>query len=209
VLEKALIDEPDNSRYVFYLAQSYRDSKDPEMAIRYYRRRAEMGGWIDEVWYSLYQIPQLEAQLNRPWPEVMASYLAAYQIQPARAEPIFRIAMHYQSVKDFQTAKGFFEWALRIPRPGPTSLFVNRAMYDYLLELEYAVCCFYTGHHAEAIAVNDRLLARGTLPQNLVDRVIKNRQFSVNAIAGSVRTTTSDLSARTLTTAAPVPSPVT
>ena len=36
VLEEALRDEPDNSRYVFYLAQSYRDAGLPDAAFRRY-----------------------------------------------------------------------------------------------------------------------------------------------------------------------------
>jgi glycosyltransferase involved in cell wall biosynthesis len=185
VLEKALLDEPDNSRYVFYLAQSYRDAQDLELSLRQYRRRTTMGGWRDEVWYSLYQIAHLEARLNKPWPEVMASYLAAYQFLPDRAEPLYQIAMHYQSTKEFHTAKGCFEWATKVAAPGPTGLFVERAMYDYLLELEHAVCCYYTGAHAQAIAINDRLLARGTLPEPLADQVRKNRQFSLDALGAS------------------------
>lgn len=185
VLEKALLDEPDNARYVFYLAQSYRDAGDPELALRHYRRRAAMEGWRDEAWYSLYQIAQLETRLNRPWPEVLAAHLAAVQYDPNRAEPLFRIAMHYQSAREFHAARGFFEWALKTPRPGPTALFVDRAIYDYLLDLEYAVCCYHVGDHAGAIAVNNRLLARGTLPPHLVDRVVKNRQFSLDALAAA------------------------
>jgi hypothetical protein len=95
--------------------------------------------------------------------------------------------MHYQSTKEFHAARGFFEWARKVPRPGPTRLFVDRAIYEYLLDLEYAVCLYYACDHAEAIAVNDRLLARETLPAHLVDRVIKNRQFSIDALAAANR----------------------
>ena len=55
-------------------------------------------------------------------------------------------------------------------------------MYDYLLELEFAVCCYYTGHHAEAISVNQRLLKREVLPPALCEQVVKNHQFSVDAM---------------------------
>ncbi len=183
ILEKALLDEPDNPRYVFYLAQSYHDAQDLELSLRHYRRRAAMGGWRDEAWFSLYRIAKISEQLNRPWPEVMASYLAAFQYMPSRAEPLYWIAMHYQHAKEFCVAKGFFEWAMAISAPAPTALFVERPVYDYLLELEYAVCCYWVGAHAEAMAINDHLLARETLPATLVERVTANRQFSQDILA--------------------------
>ena len=44
VLRRALIDEPDNARYAFYLAQSLRDAGKPAEAITAYERRVAMGG---------------------------------------------------------------------------------------------------------------------------------------------------------------------
>ena len=67
-----------------------------------------MGGWREEVWYSHYQVALLLDQLGKPWPEAMAAHLAAYEYQSDRAEPLYSIAMHYQSVRDFQTARLFF-----------------------------------------------------------------------------------------------------
>src|SRR5277367_3008716 len=96
VLERALIAEPDNARYVFYLAQSYRDAGDKELAVRHYRRRVDMAGWSEEVWYSLYQIAILYERMEKPWPEVMQAYLAAYEYKPDRAGPLYHIGMHFQ-----------------------------------------------------------------------------------------------------------------
>jgi len=63
LLERALPDEPQNARYSFYLAQSYRDAGQLDRARDAYRRRAAMGGWDEEVWYSLYEIGSLAARL--------------------------------------------------------------------------------------------------------------------------------------------------
>lgn len=185
VLERALIDEPDNARHVFYLAQSYRDAGDPELALRYYRRRAEMGDWREEAWYSLYQAAAMLERLGKPWPEVLAAYLAAFESDPNRAEPLYWIGRHYQAAREFHTAQLFFARGLRVPAPRADRLFVDREIHDYLLRLEYAVTCYYTGDHAEAIAANDQLLRGGTLPADLVDRVRQNRQFSIEAMGPS------------------------
>src|SRR5579863_1826124 len=56
-LEKALATETDPfliSRYTFYLAQSYRDCNEKELALKNYLKRAEAGYWIEEVFESLY-----------------------------------------------------------------------------------------------------------------------------------------------------------
>ncbi len=182
LLEKALLDEPDHPRYTFYLAQSYRDANLPDLALRAYRQRLTMGGWADEVWYSLYQIALMEERLGKPWPEVLAAHLAAFEHSPDRAEPLYLIAMHYQAAREFHTAQIFFRRALAIPAPEPTRLFVWRTLHDYAIELEYAVSLYYTGGHPEAIALSQRLLDRGMLPPNLARQVAINRQLSLDAL---------------------------
>lgn len=48
--------EPDNTRYMFYLAQSYFDSQQWEKAIEWYAKRADSGGWPEEIYYSRLRI---------------------------------------------------------------------------------------------------------------------------------------------------------
>ncbi|MGH2345278.1 MAG: tetratricopeptide repeat-containing glycosyltransferase [Chloroflexota bacterium] len=185
VLEKALLDEPGNARYVFYLAQTYRDAGDPELAIRYYKRRVEMGEWAEEVWYSLYQIAAIKERMGKAWDEVLQDYLAAYQYRADRAEPLYRIGMHYQAKREFHLAYLFLGRAMQLPIPTGNRLFIEQAAYDYLIPLEFAVACYWLGYHAEAIATNNRLLNHGALPPHLVETVTKNLQFSLETPARS------------------------
>jgi hypothetical protein len=64
LLEAALRENPGNTRNVFYLAQSYRDASNLIRARETYERRAAMGGWEEEVWYSLYQVAVLTERLQ-------------------------------------------------------------------------------------------------------------------------------------------------
>lgn len=182
ILEKALLDDPGNSRYVFYLAQSYRDAGDLEPALRHYKRRIEMGGWPEEIWYSMYQVAQIRERLQHPWAEVMESYLAAFQYHPDRAGPLYRIAMHYQASREYNISHLYLSRAIRVPRPAPNRLFVEQTIYDFHLLLEYAVACYYVGQHTEAINVNNALLRSSLLPPHMMDQVICNRRFSVDAV---------------------------
>jgi glycosyltransferase involved in cell wall biosynthesis len=52
LLEEALMHDPNDARSVFYLAQSYKDRGDFAKAAELYERRAEMGGFDEEVFYS-------------------------------------------------------------------------------------------------------------------------------------------------------------
>jgi glycosyltransferase involved in cell wall biosynthesis len=65
IFEKELITKPDlepglKSRYQFYLAQSYRDAQMYDRSIEAYEKRAEMGGWHEEVYISLYMIAKMK-----------------------------------------------------------------------------------------------------------------------------------------------------
>lgn len=182
LLERALIDDPQNTRYVFYLAQSYRDAGDLELALRHYKRRVEMGGWPEEVWYSLYQTAQIRERMGASWPEVLDGYLTAWQYLPDRAGPLYRIGMYYQRKGEHHTAHLFFSRAMKIAPPGPNRLFVEQALYDHQLPIEYAVACFYVGAHAEAVETNNRLLRSGLLPPHAIEQVVGNRRFSLNAL---------------------------
>jgi glycosyltransferase involved in cell wall biosynthesis len=180
LLERALADEPGNTRHAFYLAQSYRDAGELDKAIAAYRRRAAMGGWREEVWYALYQVAVLLERRGAARSAVVEAYLGAYAALPERAEPLYRIGMAYQERGEHALAHLFLARAARLPRPEPRALFVERAIYELQLPIEYAVACHFVGELGEAVAVNNRLL-RAALPAHLVDHVIRNRRFSLDA----------------------------
>ncbi|WP_160113308.1 glycosyltransferase [Aequorivita antarctica] len=182
ILEEALKDEPENSRYRFYLAQSYRDAKEFELAIVNYQQRVDAGGWNEEVWYSMYQIAQLKKQLARPWPEVLDAYLKAHQFKPDRAGPLYQIGIYYQARRDFHNAFLFLRQAMEIKYPKNDRLFIEKMLYDYLIPVEFAVCAYYVGRQQEAIQTNNDLLKSKSLPPELIERVISNRRYSLEVL---------------------------
>src|SRR5262245_59134204 len=141
-----------------------------------------MGGWPEEVWYSLYQVAMLQELREQPWPEVMDAYLAAWKMKPDRAGPLYRIGMHYQTRSEYPLSHLFFARAMTIATPGHDRLFVEQALYAYLLPIQYAVACYYVGDHAGAIATNNRLLRSRKLPAHAIDQVVRNRRFSLDAL---------------------------
>ncbi|HEY0686558.1 MAG TPA: glycosyltransferase [Steroidobacter sp.] len=180
-LEQALRVDPDNPRTVFYLAQSYRDAGNFRQALDWYNRRIAMGGWRDEVWFSLYQIARIRQRLGGSAAEVERAYLAAVEFDPQRAEPLYALGAMYQATAEYARALSFFARAARIGRPPGDRLFIDTPVYDYKAAVDLAVAYHRVGDFDRAIDVSNRLLRRNELPADIVQRVLTNRRFSLAA----------------------------
>jgi glycosyltransferase involved in cell wall biosynthesis len=181
ILEQALLDEPDNHRYVFYLAQSYKAAGAYNAALEQYQRRVGMGGDPEEVWYALYQIGLMRLLLDEPWEKALSALLEAYANRPTRAEPLYRIIVYYREQKAYPVAALFAQRAMNIAQP-EGGLFVEKALYDYLIRFEYAICCYWAGHHTTAIRMNNQILATPGVSPEIFDQAITNRRYSLAAL---------------------------
>jgi glycosyltransferase involved in cell wall biosynthesis len=183
VLEKALIDEPNNTRYQFYLGQSYFDSHQWEKAIVAYKKRAEMGGWEEEVYYSLYRVAVARAMLDRPWPEILASFLDAYNYRPTRAEPLVHIAQVLrQKYNQPAAAFVFARQAAEIPYPQNEILFVPDIVYNFHALDEVGAVAYYAGRPEVGYLACKKLLEGGNVPENELPRIQENFKQYKNII---------------------------
>jgi glycosyltransferase involved in cell wall biosynthesis len=137
-LLEALKGEPDNTRYVFYLAQSYRDAGQYALACQSYARRAAMGGWDEEAWYSLYQCACLAELLGEPRAQVVDAYLQAYEFRPGRRESLVALATYLRGLGQWNLAYMFARRASEIPLP-PDRLFVDITHYRWRATDELAL----------------------------------------------------------------------
>jgi glycosyltransferase involved in cell wall biosynthesis len=173
---------PDDARSVFYLAQSYFDLGDLVNARKWYARRAEMGGWDEEVYYSKYRLAESMERLDEPWPDVQDAYLKAWDFRPTRAEPLHAIARHLRIAGHPRLGYFFAERAAQIPIPEQDILIVRADVYTWQIRDEQAICAFYIGKQAEAFMLNRRLLASADVPEDDRQRIAGNRDFSVPAM---------------------------
>lgn len=175
LLEKALIDEPENTRYQFYLAQSYFDSQQWEKSADAYKKRAEMGGWVEEVYYSLYRLAICRAMMDKPWPEIQASFLDAYNYRPIRAEPLVHISQVLrQKYNQPAAAFVFARMAAEIPLPEGEILFVPDAIYRFVALDEVGATAFAAGRPEIGYLACKKLLDENRLPQSEIERVQNN-----------------------------------
>jgi glycosyltransferase involved in cell wall biosynthesis len=175
VLEKAIVDEPDNARYVFYLAQSYRDANLDLKAIEYYEKRAKMGGWLEEVFVSLIEIGKAKERLGFPIFEVEKAYLEATYAAPHRAEASYQLARLFRSKDSFNKSYCYAKESLKIIKP-KEGLFLDEACYAYKRLDELSVSAYYLQHYKEGIAACEEIL-KLNIPPGERDRIEKNYQF--------------------------------
>jgi glycosyltransferase involved in cell wall biosynthesis len=142
LLTKALKTEPDNVRYWFYLAQSYRDAGQTRKAAEAYSKRAEMGGWDEEAWTARLEEARCLRKLGDEGGFVRAS-LAAFQKRPQRAEPIYDLAKFYREKGMNDASLLFSEAGLAIKRPGEDILFLEDFVYTAGLQEEFSIAANY------------------------------------------------------------------
>lgn len=173
ILEEALKDDPNNTRNVFYLAQSYRDAQDFEPALKNYTRRVAMGGWDQEVFWSMFQQAILQEALKLPNDKVIDGYYKAFHYRPTRAEPLYRLASYYRQNNNFAAAYLTANTGLKVPLPHDI-LFVENWVYEYGLLFELSISAYYVGKYEEAQVANQILLKNQKLPKEIRDQVEKN-----------------------------------
>lgn len=174
LLEQQLVEAPDDPRTVFYLAQTTRELGDLRRAEDLYRRRVELGGWDEEVFYAALMRGTLAA--DRDWRTGRDLLADAWERRPWRSEPLYEIATRARSRGDFEAADWATEVGIQIVQPDDL-LFVHRWVYDWGMRLERAVVCARLGRLDEASRLTDELLARQGLPSHVSAAVAWNRSW--------------------------------
>jgi glycosyltransferase involved in cell wall biosynthesis len=141
LLLAALKKEPTNGRYMYYLAQSFRDKGEPQSAANWYKKRMNAGGWDEEAWSARVNYAHCLKALNDE-DGFIRELLAAYNFRPSRAESLYDLAKHYRDKTQQNTSLLFSVEGMKIPRPADV-LFVTDHVYTTGLREEFAICAFY------------------------------------------------------------------
>jgi len=191
IFEKALLTTPKEElpidlerRYVFYMAQSYRDAGMHERSIESYQRRIDLGGWPEEVYISKYWIARQKQNLERPDEEIIDAYLKAWEYRPNRLESLYHLIKFLGSRKRYALAFAFSAIGMKT---GPCTdiLFVEDDIWKWRMPDEYSVLAYYNGNAEEAMKVTNILISSPVfqkIPKNEQDRIMKNVGFYQKAI---------------------------
>ena len=168
LLSQAVIDEPNNDRYVFYLAQTYRDLGDHDNAIEWYKKRTQMTGWHEEIWYSMFMIGRIYLLNKNDESEGEEWLLKAHRLNPKRAEPTYYLTKYFREKNKPQKAIIYCNLGCNLPIPD-LMLFIEKPIYDFLFHLELTILMYYTNSDLEAgLTQSMNYLLKHTEHANLV-----------------------------------------
>jgi glycosyltransferase involved in cell wall biosynthesis len=116
ILTRELEKNPNDSRLVYFLANTYYEMRNYEKANEFYEKRSRLEPLkSEEVYLSWYMLGVIAERMNRP---AVPYYKQAYEIDNERAEPLFAISVIYYRDKKYERAYEMLRNAsqFRIPR---------------------------------------------------------------------------------------------
>jgi hypothetical protein len=148
LLEAAVAHEPEDTRAVFYLAETYLWLGRYDGAEATFRRRIELGGWAEEIYESKAALARVAAARGAPWSEVQARWLDAHAFAPHRAEPLYAVALHYDALGQHALTFLFARRGAELPLPVGDTLFVDEEVYTWKLADLVGTSAYWIGEHA-------------------------------------------------------------
>lgn len=180
LLRADLKERPHDARALFYLANSYKNTRNWKAAIEAYRKRISEGGWVEEVFISFLEMGRCYQQLEQDT-RAVAAWLDGAQVHPRRIETLFAAVQLFRAKGKYHLAAGFHDWARRVLADNAAAgvdpeefLFFERDVYTYKLDFEQILFSFYVGR-ADIPGAVYSVLARG-LPVE-VDNALQNAKF--------------------------------
>jgi len=144
-----------------------------------------MGGWPEEVFYSVFRVAICKLLLNKPWPEAQDTFLQAYNLKPDRAEPLYQLAKIQRMNGNPNLGYMFAKMACEIPYPKDDILFISDQVYSWMVLDEFASTAYYAGDYYngyKAAKILCQKLDAGEIPEEHRTRIFDNISFYENAI---------------------------
>lgn len=148
ILQKELDTNPDcdKKRTLFYLAQSYRDAGIKDLAIKYYLKRTEVDGWVQEKYVSYLNLIRLNDNLE----EKLSYAWKAQNIVSTRNECVYEILSYVHKNNKFLQEIYALGLAFKNNKLNVDSLFVEPKSYNWSYYDLFGLQAYYTKHFEES-----------------------------------------------------------
>lgn len=154
---------------------------DTSKEIQKYQDIITQGGEKEEIWLAKFKLGETYEAMDQ-WDKAHDYYFEAYNYNPARAEPLEKLATHYRKHNQFDLAYQFARLGKKIPRPSEQSLFISDPVYDYRFDEELAIVAYYTPFRGEGYDAIERLMRNKKAPSDVKQLAENNLRFYVQKL---------------------------
>jgi tetratricopeptide (TPR) repeat protein len=177
LLTQGLIDEPNNERYHFYLANSYHDNGQFEKAIESYQNRINCGGWAQEIFYSYFKMGHCYKNLGKI-NDAICCWLLSIEALPERLETVYEIMQHYRNTGRNKLVGHFYRIAKDILDKKlfrDDHLFLHNDVYTHKIYYEFSIAAYYLG----ITNINDEIVEifNHSMDGNINNNLFQNLKF--------------------------------
>jgi tetratricopeptide (TPR) repeat protein len=174
----------DDVRTAFYLARTYDDTGDNDQAIEWYRRRLELAGWDEEMFYARFRLGACLIRAGHG-EEGCGELWRAWGERHWRAEPLVVLAEYYRGLGlwrlVWQVCQLAFSHAGAKPDGGVVAtvdaLFVDTSTLHWRVAYEASIAAWYVGERERGRRLTTFLLSRPDLPDAIRSAVESNQRF--------------------------------
>jgi len=177
LLTDKIKEEPNNQRYHFYLANSYHDLGRFNDAIDIYKKRIELGGWKEEIWYSYYRIG-LCYMKQQKMSDALWHWIEGYNLYPERLEGLYELIHYYRVQGKNKIAFSIFNMCKEYLGKNTNRdhfLFLHNDVYKFKIYYEYTIIAAYN----DIKLINDEVVTILNYNKNLTEtnNLLRNIKF--------------------------------
>jgi len=194
LLERGLEEVPNNDRYTFYLANSYRDAGHIDKSIETFKKRIKIGGWVEEVWHSHFSIGRCYMKKGDAGNAIFW-WMEAFNYYPKRIENLYEIIQYYRIEGKHSLAYLWYVIADKQRKKYPITsdyLFLQKDVYDFKLDFELSIIGYYINtDNFDLRQISCKVIADPNIDDNMTRNVLSNYKFYAKKLVDS-RTTQFD-----------------
>ena len=185
LLKEEIEENPNNDRAHYYLGQSLKDLGRFEEAIEMFTKRIALGGWIEEVHYSYYQIGKCYDHMGKLL-DMELWMNKAFEYYPRKAEPLYHLVRRFREVSQHFKAYHYYLKGRDIPYPKDDMLFIENNVYEGLFHYEATILdCYVVGRSKQdSLSYLIEYINKGT--PHYVQNVWDNMVYYVESLTSNV-----------------------
>ena len=171
-LRNELIKKPNDSRTLFYLAQSFRDAGLIQEAIKVYKERLKVDGWVQEKYICYLNLIKMTTDMT----EKVAYGWAAVELDPQRCEAPYHVMLAARQQNKFSHEICAMGAIIENRNAHSNFLFTEANVYNWAFDDELSIITYWRQHHKISFEAARR--AYKLAPEQHRPRILMNIKFA-------------------------------